>query len=274
MVKRSRPKMLPSTVLAPLQIVNLGSSFAAGPGIPPQINTAAARSGNNYAHLVANKLNANLTDLSVSGATLQNILNKPQGSFPPEVDGVPSNADVVFVLGGGNDLGYVGGLTSDSFGITPSTVGFPTEDQLVQLYIQVLEAINSRAPKARVFVVEYLTILGPDVKPGSTDTPFNASRVDYHRGVAATLQRATARAADANKEWVTRVPVAELSLAHGLGSSEPWVVGARGGGGVPPWHPREKGMEAVAGFLEERIGKLTTRNSALARRRRNRALKL
>jgi hypothetical protein len=64
-----------------LRIASLGSSFAAGPEIPPQIEPLAAmRSGQNYPHLLAQRLNAELTDLSVSGATLLNITVEPQSA--------------------------------------------------------------------------------------------------------------------------------------------------------------------------------------------------
>lgn len=64
-----------------LHITALGSSFAAGPGIPPQINRMAGRSSNNYAHLLAARLGADPTDLTVSGATLNNILLEPQQAY-------------------------------------------------------------------------------------------------------------------------------------------------------------------------------------------------
>jgi hypothetical protein len=46
------------------KIIALGSSFAAGPGIEPIEDTNAMRSSRNYAHLLADRLGANLVDLS------------------------------------------------------------------------------------------------------------------------------------------------------------------------------------------------------------------
>ena len=92
-----------------LQITALGSSFAAGPGIEPIIDKAALRSGNNYAHQLAKKLNASLLDLTVSGATLLNVASEPQTmfghTFAAQMDSLPSNADIVTLTAGGNDLG-------------------------------------------------------------------------------------------------------------------------------------------------------------------------
>ena len=50
-------------------VASLGSSFAAGPGIEPAADRAARRSARNYPHLLAARLGAELTDLTVSGAT-------------------------------------------------------------------------------------------------------------------------------------------------------------------------------------------------------------
>ena len=62
-----------------MHIVALGSSFAAGPSIPPQTHAAARRSSNNYASLLSRGIpGSKLTDLSASGATLLNVLNEPQ----------------------------------------------------------------------------------------------------------------------------------------------------------------------------------------------------
>lgn len=74
------------------------------------------RSTVNYPSFLAKRLDAKLTDLTVSGATLLNVLDTPQGmlkSFRPQVDGVTSDADIVTITAGGNDMGY----TVDVLGI-------------------------------------------------------------------------------------------------------------------------------------------------------------
>ena len=96
------------------RMVALGSSFAAGPGIPPVVDRAAGRSGRNHAHLVAARLGASLVDATVSGATTETVLRQRQRvglrRFPPQVDLVPTDADLVTVTAGGNDLGYLGAV--------------------------------------------------------------------------------------------------------------------------------------------------------------------
>lgn len=94
-------------------IAALGSSYAAGPGIPPIEDVAAMRSGANYAHLLAQRLGARLTDLTVSGATTETILDAPQTAWnglriPPQIGGLPADAELVTLTAGGNDLGFIG----------------------------------------------------------------------------------------------------------------------------------------------------------------------
>ncbi|OBG19711.1 GDSL-type esterase/lipase family protein [Mycobacterium sp. 852002-51057_SCH5723018] len=93
-------------------IAALGSSYAAGPNIKPIVNRAAMRSGNNYAHVLARSIGADLTDLTVSGATTPTILDTPQRvglvKFAPQLASLPADTDLVLVTAAGNDLGYLG----------------------------------------------------------------------------------------------------------------------------------------------------------------------
>ena len=100
-----------------LKIASLGSSFAAGPGIPPQIQPLhAGRSGRNYPHLLAQQLDAELTDLTVSGSTLLDITVNQRidpltgGFFPTQLSNLPEDADIITITAGGNDINYIGAL--------------------------------------------------------------------------------------------------------------------------------------------------------------------
>ena len=69
--------------------VALGSSMAAGPGIPPRAKDApwrAGRSAGNYPHLVAQRLGLDLVDVTYSGATTAHVLTDRQNGAPPQVD--------------------------------------------------------------------------------------------------------------------------------------------------------------------------------------------
>ena len=90
---------------AGMQHVALGSSFAAGPGIPQQAATCG-RSDHNYSHLVAATLGLMLTDVSCSGATTGHILDTPQGEAPPQLSALQAETALVTLTIGGNDISY------------------------------------------------------------------------------------------------------------------------------------------------------------------------
>lgn len=251
-----------------LHIVGLGSSFAAGPSIEPLENNTAGRSSRNYAHQLAEALDADLTDLSVSGATLLNLLHESQAiggqTFPPQLDGLPTNADIVTLTCGGNDLGYIGSLVFDSFMFylrSPKDSGFASTgepsihfDELMKRLLAVLDRIHNTAPRAKVYLVEYLSIIGNDTRPW-LDIALTAEQMKHYVGLAASLSKAYHNAANAG-EWAEVVPIATVSQAHALGSREPWVQGftlSMLTYGPAPYHPNLAGHTAIAEMLKERI---------------------
>ncbi|ORY63841.1 SGNH hydrolase-type esterase domain-containing protein [Pseudomassariella vexata] len=258
---------------------SLGSSFAAGPGIPPQVNPrAAGRSGHNYGALLAAHLgDVTFTDLSVSGATLLNLITQPQLTsghvFAPQVYDLPADVDLVLVLGGGNDLDYIGGLMRDHGAVVdswgfwdnngewvsgPKTVALGSADALARRYETVLDAVHTAAPQAIVLVIEYLTLLGQHFQPGQ-HAPFGYSRAAYHMETAEMLHNGTLQAVQGREAWCHVVEVARLSEAHGIGSPEPWVTDFRGisiRAGDVPYHPNLAGMKAVESMLFHKLVQL------------------
>lgn len=222
------------------QMASLGSSYAAGPGLTI-----------NYPHLIASKLGANLTDLSISGSLLKNI-----GS---QISGIPSDADIVTITSGGNDLNYVAGLSQHA--APAQTV---SQEELTTRFTTALSQIHTTAPNATVYLVEYLTILGPSTKP-NVDVPFNATEIAAFQSIFSKLKAAT-EAAKEGKEWVVVVPITSQSTGHALGSSETlWVNGASvpdGAGGVA-WHPNTAGTAAVADAVVASIQGGVARRSML-----------
>ncbi|KAI1428238.1 SGNH hydrolase-type esterase domain-containing protein [Xylaria sp. FL1777] len=266
----------------PLRIASLGSSFAAGPTIVPVEDPSAGRSGANYAHLVASRVGGTLTDLSVCGATLLHLLDTPQYAggrqFAPQIDDLPADSDVVLVLGGGNDIGYIGGIFEDTLsrsflGSVLSSVllylrGTDPDreasaqlqldvDGLAQRYATVLDAIHDKAPRAHVLVVEYQAVLGPDTRPGE-DVVFGADRIAHHREVAARLLEATRKAVLGRGDWCSTVNVAGPSESHAIGAQYPWISGFtwklfhQGGA----YHPRPEGMAAIADLVYKKMTQL------------------
>src|SRR5271163_3786364 len=90
--------------------VALGSSMAAGPGIRPHAPGApfgSGRSARNYAHLVAERLNLDLVDVTFSGATTAHVLAERQRGAPPQIEALDGSEELVTITIGGNDVGYV-----------------------------------------------------------------------------------------------------------------------------------------------------------------------
>ena len=254
--------------MAKLRIAALGSSYAAGPRIQPVENQAAMRSSRNYAHQLAGKLDADLVDSTVSGATLLNVLNEKQSmgwlSFDPRLDDLPSNASLVTLTAGGNDLQYLSSIIYDSllsysgpvkswFSSKPAAPAL-NQRQLVDRFLAVLDKIHEIAPRAKVYLVEYLAIIGNSTRP-SQDIPLGSEQVQHYDEVAKLLSQAYHDAAEA-RSWAEVVPMADLSREHALGSAEPWIDGfslSRLVIGPAPYHPNLAGHTAVAEILHQKV---------------------
>jgi lysophospholipase L1-like esterase len=260
-----------------IHIAALGSSFAAGPGIPPKINLPAGRSGANYAHILAERLGARLTDLSVSGATLKNVSSEPQvtllhkNEFAPQIEGLPDDVDVVTITAGWNDLGYIGSIMQDTLRATflgrmlrfilgrvlPNPEPGPAleAEDVKERFVEIIDSIRQVSPGCRILLVEYLTLFGRNTRPG-IDTSLDEMQIKHHQDVAHTLQNAYRLAAEARPESCKVIPIADLSQDHDIGSREPWVEGfsfwmllRR----KAPFHPNAKGMRAVADVLYKEL---------------------
>lgn len=260
--------------------VAMGSSYAAGPGIPPVEQLGALRSGRNYAHQVAQALSLRLTDVTCSGATTSNILAAPQhtlsGTLPPQIDAVTPDTRLVTVTAGGNDAGYIGALTKISMvnavlrkvprvpvqvtgwlhgwaGEVPAAGRF---DAVAVSLTRVVETVREQAPQARIVLVDYLSVLGPGAT-GHGSLPLADDEARQVRDAAASLAAAFEQAASASGAGLVRASAA--SAGHGASSADPWVTGLKFGipfAGVPiPYHPTLAGMSAVARLV---IGHLST----------------
>ncbi|MGC0362708.1 lysophospholipase L1-like esterase [Rhodococcus sp. 27YEA15] len=250
-------------------LLALGSSFAAGPGIEPLSHAPAGRSTRNYPSILAELSGARLTDRTASGATTDNVLDTAQRArtttLPPQLSDFPSDVDLITVTVGGNDVQYLatlirlmvagrlrknpltrvvaGAVSGDLTGGPTPAVGIRVAESLVR----VVSRARELAPGARVVLVDYLTIVGPDTRH-SDEVPLTASEIaaikDFGDAISAGFSSAAASAG------TDLVAMSEVGRAHGLGSPQPWVTGMnkrltdvlrR-----PPCHPNAEGMAATA----------------------------
>lgn len=248
-----------------LTVVSLGSSFAAGPFIPPVVDADAGRSARNYPHLTAARLGAELVDLTVSGATTATILDEPQTTitgkvYEPQLEGVPPNADVVTITAGGNDLNYTGSMLFAAFRrLDPAHPAnrflaprFPDglqepSGEMVETaesgLVRIVEGVSARTPNARVVLVDYLTVIGGGTSGGAW---FDDAERDLFLRMRTALEGAYVRAAERSGAELLRM--SEASREHGLDSAEPWVRGllTEPALSAGSFHPNALGMERVA----------------------------
>jgi lysophospholipase L1-like esterase len=251
--------------------VALGSSMAAGPGIRPRADGApwrAGRSARNYPHLVAEQRKLELVDVTFSGATTAQVLADRQYGAPPQIDALDGSETLVTVTIGGNDVGYIPLLMAASLPaavrrlpLLGARIGELLDGDARDLALAnvsdslcaVGSALRERAPRARVFFVDYLTVLPPAGQPAP---PLSESDADLGRHVAATLERLTAEAAAATGCEVMHAGAA--SRDHHAWSSTPWTAKpTRSGVPLPcrpaPLHPNGAGMRAVAELIAAQL---------------------
>lgn len=244
--------------------VALGSSMAAGPGIRPRAPGAPWRSGRsarNYAHLVAARLGFELVDVTFSGATTAHVLTERQRGAPPQIAALDGSEDLVTVTIGGNDVGYIPLLIAASLPrparqlplLGPRLTELLDRDARNRALDAVFESLcavghaaRERATRARVFFVDYLTVLPP---AGTAAPPLSEADAGLGRHVAATLERLTADAAAATGCEVVRAAAA--SRQHHAWSADAWTTrpGVPLPGRTAPLHPNAAGMRAVSDLV-------------------------
>lgn len=251
----------------PAEYVALGDSYVAGPGIPQQSGLPAgcARSDNDYPAMVRATLRPErFRDVSCSGATTANLTGAqpvPGGSNPAQTGALTTSTDLVTVGIGGNDIGFgqliitCGKLSSsrpqgaacrDHYRQSGAD-GLSARIQATAPKIDaVLAAIRERAPRARVLLVGYPTIL-PDTGPGCYPVvPFSPGDVAWLRETEKDLNAMLAdRAARAGAEYVdTYGPSVGHDVCQVPGRK--WVEGLLPTSPAAPAHPNALGMRNSA----------------------------
>jgi lysophospholipase L1-like esterase len=251
--------------------VALGDSFTSGAGLPRTRRDAfsCGQSSLNYPHLVAKAIGAKLVDVSCGGATTENGI-QPQSlageAWPPQLDAVTKDTDLVTVSLGGNDLSWYLALmfscttagTADPTGNPCERQGTSPDSDLTALPPQIsarLEAllteVHRRAPAARVLLVGYPQLVPahgtcPDLPLAAGDYPFVRAQWE---AMDAAMREAAAHAG------ATFVGVLRPSEGHDIcAGADAWVNGFEARPGVAAsYHPLAKGQAAVAELVEQEL---------------------
>ncbi|MFI9756515.1 SGNH/GDSL hydrolase family protein [Streptomyces sp. NPDC051963] len=248
--------------------VALGDSYASGPGIPTQVDSACARSDQNYASLLAAAKNWQLTDVSCSGARTT-ALAGPQGSKPPQLDALDADTDVVTLTIGGNDIGFSDNLSTCARLTSQDPTGNPCRtfftsggtDQLEQRVndtapkiAAALDAVRQRAPHAKVLVVGYPDLF-PDDGVGCTSSavPLAAGDFAYLRDTEKKLNAMLAGQAWAN--GARYVDTYTPSVGHDMckPAGERWIEPLVATAPAAPAHPNAVGQQSMAAALQQAL---------------------
>jgi lysophospholipase L1-like esterase len=248
--------------------VAMGSSYAAGPGLGKRAAGSPKRAGRssvNYAHVLAERLQLDLRDVTYSGATVAELLHGSSNGEPPQIDAVTSDARFVTITGGGNDVGYIPRITSGSApfpisalpGVRRLARSFDSQDvtnskfgALHDDFAALVREVHHRAPGATVALVEYLPVLPSDTSVDLGSFPRDLA--DWGRGTYARLSTLTAGLAEV--EGCLFVRVSDAAANHHAWAPEPWTrrfeLFGRSGA---PYHPNRAGMSAVADVIERAL---------------------
>lgn len=245
--------------------VALGDSYTSGPLILPQTGQpyGCLRSGKNYPSLVAPQVSSRLplfTDVSCSGAKTDDMFAPqsvtPGPANPPQLDAL-SNRDGLVSLGiGGNDIGFSSIVKNcATLPMAPPCMNTYVHDGRDELseriaaaapkVAHVLTAIHQKAPRAKVLVVGYPTVL-PETGGGCYPViPVQPTDVAYLRLKVKELNSMLANQASSNN--ATYVDTATSSIGHDFCNTlDKWVEGLVPTTDAAPVHPNAKGMANTA----------------------------
>jgi len=196
---------------AAVKYVALGDSYSAASGVLP-LDTSAPleclRSSLNYPHVLAEKLGAELTDVTCGAAETSHFSASQYPAVAPQLDALGQDTDLVTMTIGGNDSGvFIGAILScGSLGLVSLGQGSPCHDTFGSQFedtikgttypslVEALNAVRDRAPKARVAILSYPWIM-PEVDGCYPQMPVAKGDVPYLRSLQRTLNDAIRRAA-------------------------------------------------------------------------------
>ncbi|MFE3768130.1 SGNH/GDSL hydrolase family protein [Streptomyces sp. NPDC059122] len=253
--------------------VALGDSYAAGAGVPRQSAGLCLRSDRNYGHLVAAALApSSYVDKTCAGAKVS-ALTTPQTDAGivvngPQLDAVTPDTSLVTLTLGGNDLGTsdVGFVdvvvactalaVTDPFGAPcrnfyGDTLGRRLDAGAARL-TEGLRKLSAKAPKAKVVVVGYPSVLPDDPKKCFGKMPVTTGDLRFLRSVIGELNDKVARAATA--AGAAYVDTLGPTKDHDSCSASPWIEGLVPTSPAAPLHPNATGEHAMAQAVLRALG--------------------
>ena len=197
---------------APIKYVALGDSYSAASGVLPLDPAAPVqclRSNLNYPHVVAERLGADLTDVTCGAAETGDFSAEQYSGVAPQLDALTPDTDLVTMTIGGNDSGvFIGAILScGALGLASLGQGSPCADQFGDSYedtirdttypslVKALKSVRAKAPSARIAILGYPWIM-PEADGCYPQMPVAKGDVPYLRSLQATLNDAVRRAAE------------------------------------------------------------------------------
>jgi len=229
--------------------VALGSSFAAGTGVPQQASTCGP-SDQNYPSLVAAQLELTLIDVSCSAATTANIIDTPQGDAPAQISAVTPDTELVTITVGGNDVGYSATALQCGDPSTVCSVDQPKlETDLTKMTASLetlIDGVRAKAPSSTVVLVTYPRVVPDQVCPALSFTDDEAALI---RDMGEKLESAFI-------EVAARTGVILVDPYHAQGDhtvcapavADRWTDGKVATVGFP-YHPTATGHKAMASLV-------------------------
>jgi lysophospholipase L1-like esterase len=251
----------PAEALVPgARYVALGSSFAAGPGVPAQLGSCG-RSDHNYANLVASSLNLTLTDVSCNGATTDNIRNTPQRDAAPQIEAVSPDSALVTVTIGGNDINY----TSSTFACSGTAPDEHCTANLDRAWINeavnqlpaklsaTFDAIRAKAPQAIIVLVTYPRVFPVDAI-SCGELLLSAEDTTYLADLGQKLEDIFVNVASSRQVLIADSYVRAAGHGPCAPTAERWVNGATVADTGIRYHPTAEGHIEMARLVLAALG--------------------
>ncbi|MET7694064.1 SGNH/GDSL hydrolase family protein [Streptomyces canus] len=281
---QSRPAPAVAAVRGPY--VALGDSYTSGPGIPDQDADPAGcdRSSRNYPALVAEGLGvkgADFRDMSCSGATtaeLTTAQSTDQGTNPAQLSALSTKTRLVTIGIGGNDIGFSSMITKcvttgALYKAADNLTSVSEQDPCARSYRsnsadsprekiratgqrldRVLDEVSQRAPKARVYVVGYPSILPADASTCDGKIPLAPGDVTFLREQEEQLNTMLQRRAEAGGA----VYVDTYKPSVGRDACSPadtrWIEPLEPSSPAERVHPNARGERGMADAVLKAVG--------------------